>query len=309
MHDDLLTIYGKPVSNDSAYVQRLRFHQSWYRRHRLDRAYDTAKGYGNYLCVADGDRGTNFLTEAIAAFAFTRLAEHRGAVTRSRLLCNMLSSQPMCFNLFAPLALNPDLARILVGSLVPGRPIDTVTVAIEAALPENLLQDRTAFDALITYESAGQQGFIGVETKYSERFSPRSHRHAAATYAQWFDGHGWWRTEARESLYAKEIQQLWRNHMLALALGTRQTHGSGELLVLYAPGDPHMDAALTRYQGCLSEHTSPPRAIALDTLIAGWRTLAPDAATRAWLDAFAARYLALSPSEAEWQRYHASTRN
>src|SRR4051794_12990890 len=94
--------------SDDHFTGRMRFHQSWYRRHVLDLPAgpnEAARGqlYGNMLRQDDGSRGFNFLSEPIYRCAEARLAQNRGAVEARRLRNNLLSSQPMCFNLFAPL--------------------------------------------------------------------------------------------------------------------------------------------------------------------------------------------------------------
>jgi hypothetical protein len=104
----------------------MRFHQSWYRKYVLNLPpgqNPAARGelYGNMLRAEDGDRGFNFLSEAIYQRAIERLKQGRGAVEPYRLLNNMLSSQPMCFNLFAPLKETLELATKLIVAL-PGVP-------------------------------------------------------------------------------------------------------------------------------------------------------------------------------------------
>ena len=72
------------------------------------------------LTHADGERGLNFLTPHIFEVAKRRLAIKKGTIDPFRLFCNMLSSQPMCFNLFGPLVDDLELATHLVQLLLPG---------------------------------------------------------------------------------------------------------------------------------------------------------------------------------------------
>ncbi len=51
------------------------------------------------LTGESANAGLNFLTPGIFALAKRRIEEGRGVVEPFRLLRNMLSSQPMCFNL------------------------------------------------------------------------------------------------------------------------------------------------------------------------------------------------------------------
>src|SRR4030042_3566117 len=100
-------------------TSRMRKHQSWYRAYELHLPYGTGPGpndttsYGNMLTRVDGEAGRNFLTQEIYEVVLDRIAQGSGAVEKYRLLHNMLSSQPMCFNLFGPLVRDHDLAKNL----------------------------------------------------------------------------------------------------------------------------------------------------------------------------------------------------
>src|SRR5205807_398203 len=102
------------------------------------------------------------------AVAKRRLAEGRGTIEPFRLLHNMLSSQPMCFNLFGPLVGQPERATRLLRGLVGDELARVRTVALEWA-PDpahEYLSDRTAFDAMVEYERCdGSLVLLGIETK------------------------------------------------------------------------------------------------------------------------------------------------
>ena len=114
---------GPQYWRDEPFTARMRLHQSWYRAEVLAVACGTgphresSNAYGNMLRPADGEAGLNFLTPAIFDVARARLARgdrDGGKVEEFRLLHNLLSSQPMCFNLFGPLIGDPELATKLV---------------------------------------------------------------------------------------------------------------------------------------------------------------------------------------------------
>src|SRR5687767_2286077 len=118
-------ILGPQSPSDDPFTARMRHHQSWYRAHILHvpcgigpKPTSTTQ-YGNMLTLADGKAGRNFLTPEIADVARARVAEGAGAVEPFRLFHNMLSSQPMCFNLFGPLVRDTALAARLLPTLVP----------------------------------------------------------------------------------------------------------------------------------------------------------------------------------------------
>ena len=115
--DDRMGI-GPQVGSDDGFKRRMRLHQSWYRHAVLRAPYGAAGGvarkyYGNMLDPASAEQGLNFLSPRIHELAKARVAEGGGLVEADRLLRNMLSSQPMCFNLFGELAHDPGLATTL----------------------------------------------------------------------------------------------------------------------------------------------------------------------------------------------------
>ena len=160
----------------------MRRHQSGYRTHLLrvpcgvgPKPTSTTQ-YGNMLTLADGKAGRNFLTPEIADVARARVAEGVGAVEPFRLFHNMLSSQPMCFNLFGPLVRDTGLAARLLPTLVPEQDAEVTRVVLEWA-PEPAtayLGDRTAFDAFIEYRTPDHRlHALGIETKLTESFSAK----------------------------------------------------------------------------------------------------------------------------------------
>src|SRR4051812_1513880 len=115
-------VYGPQYKRDNSFTRRMRFHQSWWRVHRLQEHYpqnDATHAFGNYLDDAAASRGRNFLTEPIADYAKQRI-DNGGGVEQYRCTHNLLSSQPMAFNLFGPLHLDADLAVSLLDPLLPG---------------------------------------------------------------------------------------------------------------------------------------------------------------------------------------------
>ena len=183
-HTDDKRGIGPQCGSDDAFSRRMRLHQSWYRARVLRVPYGTGPRkssttcYGNMLTGESANAGLNFLTPDIFALAKRRIEEGRGVVEPFRLLRNMLSSQPMCFNLFGELALDLENAAESVQALW-GTSVTRVTCIRFEWAPEpaaEYLDDGTAFDAFIEYETdEGRMGFIGIETKLSERFSPKEY--------------------------------------------------------------------------------------------------------------------------------------
>ncbi len=301
---------------DDTFTGRMRFHQSWYRRHVLGLPpgpNPSARGelYGNMLCEKDGKAGWNFVTGAVHAYADGRLAKDPTHIEEERLRNNLLSSQPMCFNLFAPLDLDRNLATRLIRALPGFEHVARVTdVKLEyAPTPkEDFLNDGTSFDAWVEYErrSDGALGFVAIETKLTEPFSP-THRDFTERYRRWkVEPAWWWRDGAEDHFPNKLYNQLWRNHLLAFALRYQKALKYAECFcaVVSHPQDVSCPKAVTDYGGHLlpaGKETLLPWS--LETLINAWLPLAATREETSWLQAFRLRYLDLDASEPAWQQW------
>ena len=180
-------ILGEEYKGDSMFVAECRRLQSIYRyeigeeiRPYTDR-YGNVHYYGNYISNGENPKDgcwKNFLTEHAFNYAKDRV-EHKKkyeTIEGDRLFNNLLSSQPMAFNLFCPLRQmreeSPETATKVIKAALPGYPIHIVTEVELEFIPENHMEltgDKSAMDAIIRFEDEhGKKGFIAVETKYSE---------------------------------------------------------------------------------------------------------------------------------------------
>ena len=290
---------GPQSKSDNDFARRMRRHQSWYRDRVLKVSYGTGPRprshtpYGNMLTKQSAEVGLNFLTPGIFDLARRRIAEGKGTVNSFRLMRNMLSSQPMCFNLFGELALDHTLATVLVRVLW-GEHIARVTgVHIEWA-PEpaaEYLDDRTAFDAFIEYETKdGRAGFVGIETKLSEPFSAR--RYDKPEYRRWMTPDGPWRADSGGEVAKQEHNQLWRDHLLAWSLlrHPQSKYAEGGLSVVYHPEDRRCRDVIAGYRARLRDEATFS-SFDLAQVVAAWKPLSGQ-----WLVMFEQRYLALERS-------------
>lgn len=319
---DMETDCRHVARSDDKFTARMRFHQSWYRRqilHRSPGPNPHAKGaiYGSHLTEKDGDAGRNFLTAKIYRVVQNRLGKNRGIVNvgdRRRLLMNLLSSQPMCFNLFASLANDLALATRLMQAL-PGMPsnIKVINVQIEyAPQPKrHYLNDATAFDAFIEYERANSiRGLVGIETKLTEPFSQKSYEFKDG-YSRWRSSSDWWwRGRAKHFFPDKRYNQLWRNHLLAFAMLHQKDAAYDEAFcaVLYPEEDTSCADAIQAYRQRLRPETRHTLLEwTLGDVIDTWQGLATGRVQRKWLADFRLRYLDLKKSEAAWDAYQRET--
>lgn len=290
----------------------MRFHQSWYRKYILELPpgpNPNARGeiYGNLLRKEDGWAGKNFINKKIHNYAKERLAEDSLHIEPKRLRNNLLSSQPMCFNLFAPLALNLDLAQRLISGLPGFEDVAKITeVKLEYAPPkETMLNDGTSFDAWIEYRRTdGKLGFIGIETKLTEPFSQASYDFDER-YNRWLDNPEWWWVAGSEANFSnKAYNQLWRNHLLSFALQHQPENRYAESFsaVISHPLDNKCDDALEAYRMNLLPQGKANLLIwPLNDVINGWLAQPETKEEESWLQALRVRYLDIEASEAAWQ--------
>ncbi|MGX9144694.1 PGN_0703 family putative restriction endonuclease [Mesorhizobium sp. 128a] len=127
--------------------------------------------------------GANFMTNDVTALAKAELLfREPGSVwNEERLWTNLLSSQCLTINLWAPLAFDLDLATAVWSKLLPGF-VQTVTrIRFEHSpgrFQETYFGDGTAFDVLVDIVTPdGEPGFVAVEIKYVEEMLAPPARH------------------------------------------------------------------------------------------------------------------------------------
>jgi hypothetical protein len=299
---------------DNRFTARMRFHQSWYRKYVLrlppgPNPHANNELYGNMLRENDGLAGKNFYNKEIHAYVEKRLAEDSIHIEPSRLHNNLLSSQPFCFNIFAPLALDKKLAMRLLKSILGWPNLSQVTrVEIEYAPPKELmLNDGTSFDAWIEYKlDNGRYGFIGIETKLTEPFSQK-HYDFKSSYGRWMKNPSWWWNSGAEVQFSNRYyNQLWRNHLLAFALQYQPDSKYSESFsaVLHHPDDKHCYKAINSYRELLLPNGQPTLLEwSLDELCGKWTQQVETGKEKYWLKALYSRYLYLDASEPLWQQY------
>lgn len=297
---------GPQYTGDKPFTKRMRLHQSWYRDEVLKVPYGTGPRpsdtayYGNMLTKESADAGLNFLTHSIFGLVKQRLAESSGTVEPFRLQRNMLSSQPMCFNLFGELALDLPLATRLARVLWGAHIVRVTDVCFEwAPQPRaEYLDDRTAFDAFIGYETAdAQAGFVGIETKLTEPFSQKYYRKDKPEYRRWWKmpNSPWGGENASNDIDEKKHNQLWRDHLLAWSLlrHPKSKYKEGRLAVVYHPEDHDCSRVIRGYRELL-RNDATFSAFTLADVVRAWKPLMGE---RGVLSQFELRYLDLDQSE------------
>ena len=170
----------------------------------------------------DVDWTANFFTPAAARAAQGLSATHTGGIVdEDRLRRNLLSSQPACLNLFAPLADRPDTVATWLRSAIPTLPEDLTVERIEfewAPPPHQHFGGGSAFDAFVTYTSGHGRGFVGIETKYAEDLAEQAPGRIRDTYSDFTRDSGLWLPDAAPRLMQPRLRQLWLNTLLGQSL-------------------------------------------------------------------------------------------
>lgn len=241
------------------------------------------------------EHGRNFLTDSALAAARCRLAnpEPHQTLNADRLWCDLLSSMPMCFNLFGELSNDLVLADHAVHTWwhdVPGR---VSAVRFEwspgRGLKGEYLENRSAFD--VAFELVlddGSRGVLGVETKYHEDCKPEKEPSVdrLRRYKKVSASTGLLSAKAVKKIIGTDLQQIWLDHLLAASM---PLHDSGTwawagFALVHPALNSSYASATSRYRELLEPGASF-RVSTMESL------LAADVLPRATDEAFSERYL------------------
>jgi hypothetical protein len=210
--------------------------------------------------------GANLMTPGALAAARHRVASReRGETLNSlRLWADLLSSMPLCFNLFGDLQRDPDAADRAVHAWWPDTPGRVSEVRFEwspGRLDPRYLGDRTAFDvALLLAMPDGTEGVIGVEMKYHEvakvekvPSGQRLPRYREVTEVA--EREGVFRPGALDAVLGTPWQQIWRDHLLALSMAQHPNRRWPwvRFAVVHPARNGSIASAVGRYQEVLAE--------------------------------------------------------
>jgi hypothetical protein len=240
----LLKRHQVQEANDNRFKACARLLQAlWRERHELPvGAFHSFKGrrrIGSLISPAAAEAGRNFLSPDIARVARRAVVyqESGAMIDRGRLFSNLLSSMPLAFNVFGPLALDLGLATKVMKRLMPGADIRRVTRILfehsPGRLDVRLTGDRTAFDVAVHYERRdGAAGFIGIEMKYAENMSDSAAGGDFARYGELANASGLFKNPASAVLRLCPLEQLFREHLLTQATLARGEFAEATFMVI-----------------------------------------------------------------------------
>ena len=266
------TVPGDPEV--TAFKRRARFHQCLWRGARdlpegaqpmRPREGHRSRALGSRI---DADyareRESNFLTNAARDAVHHRVAhpEPNQTLDVDRLYADLLSSMPMCFNLFGPLVSNPTIATAAIRAWWPNAPGRFRKVRFEWSpgrqIEGRFLENRSAFDVAFELElEDGSLGVIGVETKYHEDckrerapVEKRLLRYQRVTLES-----GVFAPGALDALVGTRLQQIWLDHLLALSMlqHTPQQWSWAKFVLVHPANNPSYARAAAAYSGLLAD--------------------------------------------------------
>jgi len=301
--DPLLARHHVLVPTDNAFQRRARLLQAlWREEHGLAIGEHRGRPLGSRLAMpAAKETLTNYLTPTVRRVVRDEVLDPKRnsgkLYGQPRIFNDLLSSQPLCFNLFGELQADPDLASRVFRRLTDGR-IETVTAIAFEHSPgrsdANYTGDRSAFDVFVEYVARdGALGFVGIEVKYHEDLSdpPAPHR---ARYDEVAAEMGCFDSKALDLLKKKPLQQIWRDHLLAGSLIRHEARGyeDGFFAFTHPTDNDCCGRAVASYRACLKDEGSFV-AWTLERIVEAIQV----EGGAAWVDALHSRYLAFDALE------------
>jgi len=277
------------VASDRPWQSELRLRQARWRE-RIGEPVGIHRGAPLGSSLPDGNTTSNFLTPTIARQVERARRQPEALISAPRIYANMLSSQPLAFNLFGELAADLDLATRAGRSLWPDL-VGTVTEVRFEWSPgrgdPRFLDNRSAFDvALVATDPDGRAVCVGIEVKYHEDMTQDPGSAVAPRYAEVARAAAAFRDPEAPELRSRQLRQLWFDHLLALSMVEAGEVRRTRFVVLAPAANPAVTAADARYRRHLSDALTYER-----------RTLEEVAAVIAgltgaqWVRDFCARYL------------------
>ena len=248
--------FGPQYSPDDAFKARARLHQSKYRAEVLRVDYNK---YGNRLDDDDGKKLLNYYDRLNSRVTLRQ----RYPSYSARRDADMLRSEHIPFNLIAPLATNKLLAAKILSSAFDINCLRVKKIELEYAPSpkEAYLNDGTAFDVYFEVDlKNGKTCGIGVEIKYTEgayKIGTREARNVEDHQSPYWkiaqSSHCF--IDPDNSIFGTDsLRQIWRNHLLGLAMIRRGDVDEFYSITMYPAGNTHFEVTMPQYIALLNEN-------------------------------------------------------
>jgi hypothetical protein len=292
-------LYAYKTVDFSAFQRRARVLQSiWREEQGFEPGEHAGNPLGSRLRMPEAqEKLLNYITPGVRYVVRREVlspAADGKLYSKPRIFNDLLSSQPLCFNLFGELTDDLDLASSAIREITGGRFERVTAIQFEVSpgrRDPRYLNDRSAFDAFVRCEDAGSRPcFIGIEVKYHENLLGPAAEHKQR-YDEVADAMGCF-VDDRSLLKQAPIQQIWRDHLLAGVTRIEDRYVDGLFVTLYPADNDHVLTALQKYSQQLLIRDSF-EAWTLERFVAALRrhSEAP------WIDIFEDRYLAFDKIE------------
>lgn len=223
-----------------------------------------AKPVGSRMALAFAkESGANFITPGVLAAVRRRLEQRERfeMLSADRLWADLLSSMPLCFNLFGELANDTAAATGAVARWWADAPKGPATLRFEYSPGRRdplFLGNQSAFDAAFELDlDAGRRGIIGIETKYHEHAAAEAPPRPAALarYAEVTERSEVFLPGWQQAVLGTPLQQIWQDHLLVLSMlrHPTRTWSFGRFVLLYPAGNPSFDRASAAYRAILRD--------------------------------------------------------
>jgi hypothetical protein len=285
--------YHTDFSDQSVFSSKARLLQSIW---RTEKGFEFEK-YGNFLKLDFAKQtGRNYLTESIFEIVKYEVenAKRQGKViSEPRIWNNLLSSQPLAFNLFGELKLNGTIATEVFKELYPNLGIERIeNIEFEHSPGRKDLKytgDSSAFDVFIEYSTKSEKlSFLGIEVKYAEHLkdTPSSHKER---YEEISKESGFFDLSQLKKLKEKPIQQIWRDHLLTLSLFvSNNDYLRGDFIYLFPSENKECVNGITKYeQFFLPNKENYFKPLTIEKFIGVLKKKSPEK----WINEFEDRYL------------------
>ncbi len=250
-------VFYKPDTDFASYARLL---QSKWRVSQGLKMNDKPKSnYGNFVDteIAKADK-VNFMTDNIKLLVTEKIKEIRtngGLVGEPRIWNNLLSSQPLCFNLFGELHYDLDLATKFFQKLFSDKVSSVTKVDFEFSSRRHK-PDNSAFDVYVEYLHNDKKHFFGIEVKYQENLYEESKATASENFAKHKDTYikltnnsNYFKPNTIEELQQTPIAQMWRDHLLSFNMTDENI--SGSFIFLYPFDNRECNEGVLSYQKLL----------------------------------------------------------
>lgn len=264
--DEVLAAHHALIRSDNAFQRVARLRQArWRERQDLPVGEHRGRPLGSRLAMPFAQQTlSNFMTDTVRDVVRAEVLDpvrSEGKLYRApRIFEDLLSSQPLCFNLFGELQRDLVLTGRVFERLLARRGLRVVSVDFEHSPGRGDARfsgDHSAFDVFVTCEAGRELGFIGIEVKYVENLEQPVARHRAR-YDAVTERMGAFHSAARERLRRAPLEQYWRDHLLAGSLLLEPSAGFawGTFAVIWPSENVVVGEAVRAYETCLTDRST-----------------------------------------------------